>query len=77
MPLCWGLKWINVLHAFGDNEISSGYGWEYDSVLVKKFDINFTAIAKFAYFESRGDPFVGAGTLSDTTRFSIELNYKF
>ena len=77
MPLCWGLKWINVLHAFGDNEISSGYGWEYDSVLVKKFDVNFTAIAKFAYFESRGDPFVGAGTLSDTTRFSIELNYKF
>ncbi|MDE0835997.1 MAG: hypothetical protein OSA84_06560 [Akkermansiaceae bacterium] len=77
MPLCWGLKWINVLHAFGNNEISSGYGWEYDSVLVKKFDVNFTAIAKFAYFESRGDPFVGAGTLSDTTRFSIERNGKF
>ena len=77
IPLCWGLKWTNSLHAYGDNEISTGYGWEFDSVLVKKFDDHFTAIAKFAYFDGSGDAFVGAAALPDTSRFSIELNYKF
>ena len=77
MPIFWGMKWINVLHAFGDNEISTGYGWEYDSVLVKKFDENFYALAKFAYFDGGGDPFAGAAVLADTTRFSIQLDYKF
>ena len=77
IPLCWGLKWTNSLHAYGDNEISTGYCWEFDSVLVKKFDDHFTAIAKFAYFDGSGDAFVGAAALPDTSRFSIELNYKF
>ena len=77
MPICWGVKWINVLHAMGDNEFSNGYGWEYDSVLSKKFDDNFTAIAKFAWFNSEGDGFVGAAPVPDATRFSIELNYMF
>ena len=77
MPIFWGMKWINVLHAFGDNEISTGYGWEYDSVLVKKFDENFSALAKFAYFDGGSDPFAGAAVLADTTRFSIQLDYKF
>lgn len=77
LPIFWGMKWTNTLHAFGDDEVSAGYGWEYDSVLVKKFDENFSALAKFAYFDGGGDPFVGAGALADTTRFSIELDYKF
>lgn len=77
LPVFWGMKWTNVLHAFGDNEISSGYGWEFDSVLVKKFDENFSAIAKCAFFESEGDSFVGAAPLPDTTRFSVEIDYKF
>jgi len=77
MPVCWGMKWINVLHAMGDNEISNGYGWEYDSVLSKKFDDHFTAIAKFAWFNSEGDGFVGAAPVPDATRFSVELNYVF
>ncbi|TAG08697.1 MAG: hypothetical protein EAZ42_09645 [Verrucomicrobia bacterium] len=77
MPLFWGMKWTNTIHAYGDNELSAGYGWELDSVLVKKFDEHFTAIAKGAYFVSEGDNFVGLAALPDATRFSIELNYKF
>lgn len=80
MPIFFGMKWVNVVHAFGDNEISAGYGWEYDSVLVKKFDDNFTALAKFAYFNSDGDPYVGGSAgapLPDATRFSVELTYSF
>jgi hypothetical protein len=76
-PLFYGIKWTNVLHAYGDNEISTGYGWEFDSVLVKKFDDHFTAIAKFAHFESEGDAYAGAAPLPVTTRVSIELNYTF
>jgi hypothetical protein len=77
MPICWGMKWTNVFHIMGDNEISAGYGWEYDSVIVKKFDDHFTAIAKLAWFNSEGDAYAGAAPLPDATRFSIELNYVF
>jgi hypothetical protein len=77
IPVCFGIKWTNVLHAMGDNELSAGYGWEYDSVLAKKFDDHFTAIAKFAWFNSEGDGYVGAVPLPDATRFSVELNYTF
>lgn len=77
MPIFWGMKWMNVLHAMGDNELSAGYGWEFDSVLTKKFDDHFTAIAKFAQFESEGDNYTVAGPLPTASRFSIELNYTF
>ncbi len=77
MPVFWGMKWVNTLHAMGDNEISAGYGWEVDSVLVKKFNEQFTAIAKLAHFESEGDAYVGAAPALTATRFSIELNYEF
>jgi hypothetical protein len=78
IPIFFGMKWTNVFHIFGDDEISTGYGWEYDSMLVKKFNDNFTAIAKFAFFESEGDVFLVNGTaVPDTSRFSIELNYVF
>ena len=77
IPIFYGMKWTNVLHAFGDNNISTDYGWEYNSVLVKKFDDNFTAIAKFAQFETEGDKFSGKAGLPTTSRFSIEMNYTF
>lgn len=80
IPIFFGIKWSNTLHAFGDNEISTGYGWEYDSVLMKKFDESFTAIAKFSHFESEGDAFTGASAgpgLPTITQFSIEMNYTF
>lgn len=77
IPIFAGIKWTNVLHAYGDNEVSTGYGWEYNSVLVKKFDDHFTGIAKFAHFESEGDVYAGAKGLPTTTRFSVELNYTF
>jgi len=77
LPIFWDMKWINTVHAMGDNEISAGYGWEFDSVLSKKFNEQFTAIAKFAHFESEGDAYVGTAALPTTTRFSVELNYEF
>ena len=77
IPIFYGIKWMNVVHALGDNAISSGYGWEFDSVLTKKFDANFTAIAKFAHFETDGDAYTAAGALPTASRFSIELNYTF
>ena len=80
LPIFCGIKWMNALHAFGDNEFSTGYGWEYDSVLTKKFDDNFTAIAKLAMFEGGDDAYSGPSNepgLRTTTRASIELNYTF
>lgn len=77
LPIFWGIKWTNVLHAYGDDTISTGYGWEYDSVLVKKFDEHFTALAKLSVFESEGDAFVGSAALPTTTRASMELDYTF
>ncbi len=80
IPIFCGIKWMNSLHAFGDDQISAGYGWEFDSVLTKKFDENFTAIAKFAQFSSEGDPYTGGSkgiALTDATRASIEVDYTF
>lgn len=80
IPICWGIKWTNVLRAMDDNSIGSGYGWEYDSVLMKKFDDHFTAIAKFAFFDSDGGDYTAnavADSLPDATRVSVELNYTF
>ena len=77
------MLWTNALHAFGDNKISSGYGWEYDSVLLKKFDDHFTALAKVAVFDAGNDPYIDKLYnprqlgLMDTTRFSVELDYTF
>ena len=70
LPIFWGMKWTNTLHAFGDNSLSTDRGWEIDSVLVKKFNDQFTAISKLAHFETEG-------ILPTTTRFSAELNYTF
>ncbi|MES2475251.1 MAG: hypothetical protein V4640_05690 [Verrucomicrobiota bacterium] len=80
LPIFWGMKWVNALHAYGDNEVSAGYGWEVNSVLVKKFNDNFTALAKLAYFDADEDPYVGGSAgapLPDTTRISIEMGYTF
>lgn len=77
MPVFWGMKWANTLHAMGDNEISTGYGWEIDSVLSKKFSSQLTGIAKLAHFETEGEGYVGAAGLPTTTRLSMELNYSF
>ena len=77
LPICFGVKWLNALHAFGDNEVSTGYGWEYDSVLTKKFNDNFTAIAKFAQFEAKDDAFIGSTALRNITQISAEVDYTF
>jgi hypothetical protein len=77
LPVIWDMKWTNVFHLMGDNELSAGYGWEYNSMLSKKFGDHFTAIAQFAHFESEGDAYAGAAPLPVTTRVSIELNCTF
>ncbi len=49
-------------------------------MLAKKFNDNFLAIAKFAYFDSEGPSgLIASPNIApfDTTRFSIELNYTF
>jgi hypothetical protein len=73
------MKWTNTLHAMGDNEVSTGYGWEIDSVLAKKFNDQFSALAKLAHFESEGDTFspVAAANTRTMTLFTVELNSEF
>jgi hypothetical protein len=77
MPIFYGMKWTNLVHAYGDSEISADIGWEFNSLLVKKFNDNFTAIAKLGLFESEGDAFVGAKAVPTAARFSLEMNYTF
>ncbi|MGE9271554.1 MAG: hypothetical protein ACQKBU_12185, partial [Verrucomicrobiales bacterium] len=75
----WGLQFAQFLHFFGDNDTEFDFGWEYDAVLSKKFDEHFTAIAKFAYYDAAGPTgkAVNYAPMLDTTRISLELNYKF
>jgi len=80
LPIFYGIKWSNTVHAMGDNAISTSYGYEFDSVLTKKFDEHFTAIAKLAHFESEGGDYIAdksSAGLPTTDRFSVELNYTF
>lgn len=70
LPIFAGIKWTNTLHAYGDNEVSTGLGWEYNSVLAKKFDDHFSAIIEISHFESEG-------TLPTTTRASLGVTYTF
>lgn len=77
LPVLWDMNWSNILHLMGDSGISTGYGWEYDSVLSKKFNDHFTAIAKLAWFTSEGAAFTGNTPLPNATRFSVEVNYTF
>lgn len=70
LPIFWGVKMTNTIHAFGDNELSTGRGWEIDTVFAKKFDEHFLGIIKIAHFESES-------ALPTTTRASVELNYSF
>lgn len=76
-PIFWGMKWINTFHIMGDNELSDGYGWEYDFVLTKKFNDHFLALAKLGVFSSNGDILSGKSAVPDATRFTVELNYVF
>ena len=75
----WGIQFAQFLHYFGDNDTAFDFGWEYDMVLSKKFNENFTAIAKLAYYDSPGPTgkAINFAPLFDTTRISLELNYTF
>lgn len=80
LPIFYGIKWVNIFHILGDDSISAGYGWEYDTVLSKKFDDNFTALAKLAFFESGDDAYTGGSkgiALPTAQRISVELTYTF
>ncbi|WP_265595152.1 hypothetical protein [Haloferula sp. BvORR071] len=71
VPIFCGIKWMNQAHIFGDNSISDNFGFGFDSVLTKKFDDHFTAIAKLGYFDTNDALYLS------TTRASIELDYTF
>jgi Alginate export len=75
MPIFWGMKWTNVAHIFGSNSITNTEGFGYDSVLAKKFDDHFTAIAKLGYFDSANESKVNG--YATTTRVSLQLDYTF
>ncbi len=71
VPIFCGIKWTNAVHLFGDNSIGNNLGFGFDSVLMKKFDDHFTAIAKLGYFDTSD------ALYKSTTRASVELNYTF
>lgn len=77
--LPWGLNFTAALHQMGQDDLHLDYGWEADAVLSKKFNDNFTALAKYAYYDAEGPR---SGSIAnpapfDATRCSIELNYTF
>lgn len=76
-PFAWNVRWINTIHVLGDNDLTSSYGWEYDSVLTKKFNDNFLALAKLAIFKSHDDNYIGATGLPSVNQLTLELNYLF
>ena len=57
-------------HWFGSDSGSLEYGQEVDFVITKKITERLGALGKFAYYAA--DDFA-----TDTTRFSVELGYKF
>lgn len=75
----WGIQFLQAVHLFGDNDTAFDFGWEYDAVLSKRFNENWMALAKFAFYESSGP--TGKATnfapLADTTRITVEMNYTF
>ncbi len=77
-PLAWNVKWIHTVHLLGDNDLSAGYGWEYDSVLTKKFNDNFLALAKLAIFTTaEKDSYINKAALPSVNQLTLELNYLF
>lgn len=68
-----GIVWKNWVH-YIDAENGAGVdisGWEYDSVLVKKFRDDLTGIAKFYYFEDADS------AAPSTTGFTVGLNFTY
>ncbi len=70
-PLPWDLKWTNVAHFFGDNNVDTSFGFGFDSLLVKKFDDHFTATAMLGYFDTNDARYASA------TKASVQLDYTF
>lgn len=70
-PLPWKLKWTNVAHFFGNNSVGTDFGFGVDSLLVKKFNDQFSATAMLGYFDSSDKLYQSA------TKASIQLDYTF
>lgn len=70
LPIFYGIKWTNIVHAYGDNAVSADLGWEYNSVLTKKFNDNFSAIVEISHFETESN-------FPTTTRASLGVIYTF
>jgi len=68
LPADFGVKLL--YHWFGSDGGSLEYGQEVDLVITKKINDELSALGKFAYYAA--DDYA-----TDTTRFSVELDYKF
>ncbi|MEM6911633.1 MAG: alginate export family protein [Verrucomicrobiota bacterium] len=72
--LPFGINFKTAYHYFTSETGGIDYGQEIDFVLSKKiFDV--VVLAKYAYYDA--DTAANNTVPGDTTRFSIELNYKF
>ena len=65
-----GLTFKGALHYFASSDLETAYGYEADAVLIKKFNENFTGLAKAAYF-------AGDTNFPDIRQFTLDLSYRF
>ena len=70
-PLPWELKWTNVAHFFGNNNVGTQFGFGWDSLLVKKFNDHFSATAMLGYFDSNDSLYLSA------TKASFQIDCTF
>lgn len=68
-----GLTFKGFAHYMMDDGFSDTYGYEFDAVLVKKFNDNLTGLIKGAYFI--GDD--GPANFEDIKQVTVDLTYKF
>lgn len=66
-----GIVWKNWAYMIGGNDSGFDFGYEFDSVLVKKFGNGITAVGKFYHFESDSPIY------PTTTGFTAGLGFKF
>jgi hypothetical protein len=72
--LPWDIKGAFYYHTFNSDEGDFNFGDEYDAVLSKKINKNWSVLTKLAVFK-QGD--TGMGSKPDTTKFWLETTFTF
>ncbi|MGJ8673342.1 alginate export family protein [Rubritalea sp.] len=72
-----GVVLTGFVHAFWDQDFDQFYGFEFDATAVKKFNDNFKAVAKYAYYFGNNDDSDYVAFEDNISQFSVELNYTF